>query len=179
MAKRAKEILEVEKLEVLADNGYYNSVEIKECVDNGIVPYIPEPKSTIPKEVNIYHKEEFQYDTERDVYRCSMGSELRNRNSAVHHGREMRLYKSDDCRMCPMITRCTRSKPGRIIYRWEDEEILEQMRERVKREKDKVKKRNIVIEHIFGTMKRGFNQGYMLMRGKEKVTGEMSLTVLA
>ncbi|MDI6766026.1 MAG: hypothetical protein QME52_04295, partial [Bacteroidota bacterium] len=28
-------------------------------------------------------------------------------------------------------------------------------------------------------MKRGMNQGYMLMRGKEKVTGEMSLTVLA
>jgi len=30
--------------------------------------------------------------------------------------------------------------------------------------------RNMIIEHIFGTMKRGFNQGYMLMRGKESVS---------
>jgi hypothetical protein len=29
MSKRAKEVLEAEKIEVLADKGYYNSVEIK------------------------------------------------------------------------------------------------------------------------------------------------------
>jgi O-glycosyl hydrolase len=65
---------------------------------------------------------------------------------------------------------CTRNKYGRIIYRWEHKEILEDMRRRVIREKKKVKMRNMIIEHIFGTMKRGFNQGYMLMRGKESVS---------
>ncbi|MFQ6083482.1 MAG: transposase, partial [Candidatus Aminicenantia bacterium] len=73
----------------------------------------------------------------------------------------------------------TKNKNGRIIYRWEYEEVLEEMKERVKRERDKVKKRNLMTEHIFGTMKRGFNQGYMLMRGKEKTGAEMALTVLA
>jgi hypothetical protein len=179
MAKRAKEVLGVETLDVVADKGYYNSVEIKECVEHGITPYVPEPDSTIPDDVDIYHKEEFRYDAEPDVYRCPMGSELTYRNSAVHHGRKMRLYRSNNCRTCPMLTRCTRSKRGRTFYRWEHEWIPEEMRERVRKEKDKVKKQNILIEHIFGTMKRGFNQGYMLMRGKEKVTGEMSLTVLA
>lgn len=179
MAKRAKEILGVEKLEVLADKGYYNSVEIKECVDSGITPYIPELESTIPEDVNIYHKEEFKYDAKQDVYVCPRGNKLTYRNSATHHGRLMRLYKSEECKSCPMLSRCTRGKRGRIIYRWEHEEVLEQMRERVRREKDKVKKRNILIEHIFGTMKRGFNQGYMLMKGKEKVSAEISLTVLA
>ena len=45
--------------------------------------------------------------------------------------------------------------------------------------KDMVKKRQCLVEHPFGTMKRAFDQGYMLMRGKEKVGAEVSLTVLA
>lgn len=53
------------------------------------------------------------------------------------------------------------------------------MKERVKRERDKVRKRNLMTEHIFGTMKRNFNQGYFLMRGIDKVSAEMGLTMLA
>lgn len=91
----------------------------------------------------------------------------------------MRLYKSKECINCKKRKLCTRNKNGRIIYRWEHEEILEEMKERVRREREKVKLRNLLIEHIFGTMKRNFNQGYMLLRGKEKVGTEMALTVLS
>jgi len=45
--------LKVEELKALADEGYYDAVEIKECIDNGITPYILEPVSTVPKNVNI------------------------------------------------------------------------------------------------------------------------------
>ncbi len=38
-----EEIPGVEELEALADKWYYNGKEIKECVDNGIIPYIPKP----------------------------------------------------------------------------------------------------------------------------------------
>ena len=34
-------------------------------------------------------------------------------------------------------------------------------------------------EHPFGTIKRGFNQGYLLLKGLMKVEGEMGLTMLA
>lgn len=53
MARRAKEILEVEKLEALADKGYHSAEQIKEFVDEGIIPYIPEPerKATLEGEV--------------------------------------------------------------------------------------------------------------------------------
>lgn len=179
MSKRAKEILKVEKLEVLADKGYYDAIEIKECIDNGIIPYVPEPKSAIPEDVDIYHKDEFKYDTDKDCYICPQGDKLTYRNRATHHGRVMKLYKSESCKRCPILARCTRNKQGRIIYRWEHEEVLEEMRERVRREPDKVKMRNLLTEHIFGTMKRGFNQGYMLLKGKEKVSAEISLTVLS
>ena len=39
--------------------------------------------------------------------------------------------------------------------------------------------RKSTVEHPFGTMKRGFDQGYLLMKGLRKVTGELGLTMLA
>ena len=37
----------------------------------------------------------------------------------------------------------------------------------------------MIVEHPFGTIKRWMEQSYFLMRGKNKVSAEMSLTVLA
>ena len=39
--------------------------------------------------------------------------------------------------------------------------------------------RKALAEHPFGTMKRGMDQGYFLLKGLAKVRGEFSLTVLA
>jgi len=183
MSKRAKEILEVDELDVAADKGYYDAIEIKECVDNGIIPYIPEPKPTVSKKINVpepsFYESEFRYDKEKDVYICPAGSELIFKNTAEHHGKIMRIYKSKMCTDCQFKPRYTRNQKGRIIYRWEHEEILEKMRRRVKDNRDKVKKRQWLAEHPFGTIKRAFNQGYMLMKGTGKVGAEISLTMLA
>ncbi len=51
--------------------------------------------------------------------------------------------------------------------------------ESIKNNPDSVKKRNCMSEHPFGTIKRGFNQGYFLAKGLVKVAGEMGLTMLA
>ena len=45
--------------------------------------------------------------------------------------------------------------------------------------KEKYKMRQWLNEHPFGTIKRAMNQGYLLMRGLEKVAAEISLTILA
>lgn len=183
MGKRAKEILGVEGLEVLADKGYYKAVEVKECVDNGIIPYIPGRESRVPKEINVprpeFYKDRFKYDGERDLYLCPSGRELTFKNRARHHGKMMRLYQSKQCQGCQLRPQCTRNKKGRIIYRWEHEEVLEDMRQRVESNRDKVKMRQWLSEHPFGTIKRSMNQGYLLLRGLDKVAAEVSLTVLA
>lgn len=183
MGKRAKEVLGVEKIEALADKGYYKTVEIKECVEHGIMPYIPEPASKVSKTINIprpsYQWDKFRYDKERDVYRCPEGKTLCYRGTIWHREKRMRVYRSRECAGCKARGLCTRNKRGRKILRWEHEEVLEAMRERVKKEKEKVEMRKCIIEHVFGTMKRNFNQGYFLTRGKESVSGEMALTVLA
>jgi hypothetical protein len=53
------------------------------------------------------------------------------------------------------------------------------MAERVRAHPEIMKQRKELIEHIFGTMKRSMDQGYFLLRTRNKVGAEMSLTVLA
>jgi hypothetical protein len=56
--------------------------------------------------------------------------------------------------------------------------VLERMAERLKTHPEKMRLRSQLVEHPFGTMKRGMNQGHFLLRGLRKVAAEMSLTVL-
>ena len=45
--------------------------------------------------------------------------------------------------------------------------------------KEKLRLRRMLAEHPFGTMKRAFNQGYLLLKGLRKVKREVGFTVLA
>jgi transposase len=183
MAGKAKEILGVESLDVFTDKGYYNPDEIKKCVDNNTIPYIPEPKPKQPKEDSVpkagFCDCDFKYDTSKDVYACPEGRELTFSLISEKNNKMMKEYRSDSCSSCESKSKCTRNKNGRVIFRWEHEEILDDMRKRVKENKDVVKKRNCMCEHPFGTIKRGFNQGYLLLKGLRKVGGEMGFTMLA
>lgn len=67
----------------------------------------------------------------------------------------------------------------RLIKRLVDEAVLERMAERLKENPEKMKLRKQLVEHPFGIIKRGMNQGYFLLKGIKKVATEMSLTVMA
>jgi hypothetical protein len=77
------------------------------------------------------------------------------------------------------MIKCTLNKHGRTLWRWEHAEVLDAMRARLLREPEKLAMRKGVVEHPFGTMKRAFNQGYLLLRGLRKVSGEVGFTMLA
>ena len=49
----------------------------------------------------------------------------------------------------------------------------------LRRSPELFRQRKALVEHPFGTMKRGMDQGYFLLKGLAKVRGEFSLTVLA
>lgn len=182
MSKKAKKILEVKKIEVLADTGYYNQDLIKESIDNGITPYVPEPRDKVRKDgvpAAEYSVSKFKYDDKKDVYVCLCQKELTYRGRSTFKGRVLLLYRTKACNGCSKRDKCTKNKQGRVIYRWEHEEILEKMRKRLKEEKIKYKSRQQLCEHPFGTIKRTFNQGYMLMKGLQKTNAEFGLTGLA
>ena len=60
-----------------------------------------------------------------------------------------------------------------------NEKLVEEMRQRVKNDPSKMDLRKKLCEHPFGTIKRAFNQGYLLLKGLRKVNGEIGLTMLA
>ena len=178
MALLAKQTLGVEELEAVADRGYYDGAEVKKCEQAGITVYVAKQQTSANRKRGLFTKEDFRYDSQKDCYVCPAGKELAYRHDSVELGRHIRYYSTNECRSCQIKPQCTRNKKVRRISRWVDEAILEHMSQRVRASPEKMKKRKELVEHPFGTMKRGMNSGYFLMRGIKKVGAEMSLTVL-
>jgi hypothetical protein len=169
----------VEELEVLADMGYYDGQQVKDCVEEGIMPYIPKAETSASKKFGLFGKSDFRYASERDCYWCPAGEMLTFRFQRQEKGRIRRYYATSVCRQCPIKVKCTRSKEGRRITRWAYEEVLEEMERRVRSSPEKVKLRKRLAEHPFGTIKHSMDQGYFLMKRLPNVGAEMSLSVLA
>lgn len=179
MALRAKETLGVEQLEVVADMGYYDGAEVKQCAEAGITTYIPKPITSVNQKRGRFTKQDFVYDEAKDCYRCPQGAELTYRYESFELGRQIRYYATPKCLSCPIKQKCTSNQRGRRISRWVDEKLLEDMARRVRARPELMRRRQQLSEPPFGTIKRAMNQGYFLMRGLSKVGAEMSLTVLS
>src|SRR5207248_890127 len=75
MAAAAKEVLETETLQALADEGYYSSSELKACEDEGILAFVPVPDGRL-EEQGRFDRADFRYDEAADTYRCPAGALL-------------------------------------------------------------------------------------------------------
>ena len=183
MAKSTKEALGVEKIDMLADSGFGTPLQLKECLENGITPYVPieldkSGKAQVPDPVS-FGRDKFLYNKEKDVYLCPAGKEMTYRGiEPGRGGKQLRIYKTPECKGCPFRSSCTTNKHGRKVARWESQEIIDEIKDRVKYEPEKMSLRRELSEHPFGTVKRNFNQGYFLMKGLTKVSGEFGFTVL-
>jgi hypothetical protein len=187
IAKGAKEMLGAESLDAIADKGYFSFVQIKDCVDNGITPYVPEQsrygvgfvkRKGIP--AREFHSDKFVYDLGTDTFMCPAGNKLSFSYLDHAHQKNIRVYSTDGCFSCEFfMTKCTLNRRGRTLWRWEQAEVIDEMRKRLRLEPEKLLARKNIVEHTFGTMKRAFNQGYLLLKGLRKVGGEVGFTMLA
>jgi transposase len=130
MALRAKETLGVEQLEVVADMGYYDGAEVKQCAQAGITTYIPKPLTSVNRKRGLFTKQDFSYDEAKDCYHCPQGEELTYRYQSFEQNRLIRYYTTSKCLTCPIKHRCTTNQRGRRITRWVDEKLLEEMARR-------------------------------------------------
>lgn len=121
---------------------------------------------------------DFQYVKKDDIYICPAGENLHYKSTVTKGGLEQRIYKTKSCMGCKIRARCTTAKWGRRIYRWEHEEIIEEMNEKLKSNPEIMEKRKTLVEHPFGTLKRTMNHGYFLTKGLDNVRTEFSLSVL-
>ena len=179
MSEAAKEALQTETLEVVADRGYFDSNEILACAEAKITVTLPKPMTSGAKADGRFGKQDFAYLPDQDAYRCPSGAILTYRFSNVENGMRLRRYwSSAACAACPIKRQCTPSKERRIT-RWEHEHLLEEIQRRLDANPDAMRTRRETVEHPFGTIKARMGATHFLMRRLPNVAAEMALHVLA
>jgi transposase len=179
MAQKTRQILDQNELHVVADMGYYNHEELKQCEEAGITTYVSKPIVSKNTARGLFGKEKFVYEANRDSYRCPANERLDFRFETQEGDQRFRYYWTTVCPACALKSKCTTDPRFHRIKRWEHEAVLERLEQRVKANPIVLKLRQQLVEHPFGTIKFWNDQRHFLMKGLEKVKAEFSLSTLA
>jgi transposase len=178
VAQETKATLQTEKLEAVADRGYFSGEEILTCDQAGITVTLPKPMTSGAKARGRFGKQDFVYLPEEDVYRCPAGERLKYYYTNVENGLRLRNYWTNACRTCALKSHCTITVIRRI-KRWEHEHVIEAVQKRLDENPQAMRMRRETVEHPFGTIKARMGATHFLMKTLPRVASEMALHVLA
>jgi transposase len=178
VAKQTKDVLQAERLDAVADRGYFNSLEILACEAAGITVTLPKPMTSNAKADGRFGKQDFRYVADRDLYICPAGESLTHRFTSEEHGLVLRRYWTNACQSCPLKRSCTPGQQRRIT-RWEHEHVLDAVQRRLDERPERMRQRRETVEHPFGTIKARMGATHFLMKTLPRVATEMALHVLA
>jgi len=128
-----------------------------------------------------YNVDQFIYHKETDTNKCPQGNFLYSNGNWYHKGYDYKVkqFKTKACKHCPSRDLCTKAKNGRIIERSEHAEAVQRNKHAIEQNKELYKRRQEIVEHPFGTMKRQWGFDYTLLKGKKKVDGDVGLIFIA
>jgi transposase len=187
MGRRAKAITGKKDFDHLMDKGYHDGETISKCQEHGLRTLISEPSASRSSDIPTpeFYNDKFIYNKQNDSYTCPSGSILKT------NGREYKIkswsgyslvkqYKTRDCSSCASHGQCTKSPKnrGRIIQRSLYQDAVDLNNQRVMLEKEKYRKRQEMVEHPFGIIKRQWGYDHVLMKGIDKVEAESNLIFL-
>jgi hypothetical protein len=178
MAQLTKAALETERLEVVADRGYFSSEQILACEEAGVTVTLPKPQTSGNRVKGRFVKQDFRYVASEDVYVCPAGEKLTYHYTNQEDGRVLRRYWTSACQTCAIKERCTSGKERRIT-RWQYEHVVEAVQRRLDAHPEKMRQRRETAEHPFGTIKARMGATHFLMKTLKRVSTEMALHVLA
>jgi hypothetical protein len=187
MGRRARAITGKENFDHLMDKGYHDHQTIAQCQEHGLRTLIAEPTAGRSSDIPTpeFYNSKFQYDSLTDTYTCPAGAimitngrdyKTKNRNGYSW----VKQYKTRACSTCASRHLCTKSPKnrGRIIQRSLYQEAVDLNNQRVIQEKEKYRKRQEMVEHPFGIIKRQWGFDHVLMKGIDKVEAESNLIFL-
>ena len=178
MAKLARAATGQDDLIAVADKGYYEGHEILEAELAGVAVVVPRPMTSNNAAKGLFDKRDFVYDDKADQYRCPAGSIAIHRMTTEEAGKIQHKYWSSDCAGCAMKPRCTAGRERRIS-RWEHEDILDVVQQRLDGAPQAMTLRRQTVEHVFGTLKAWMGTTHFLTKKLPRVRTEMNLQVLA
>ena len=184
MLRRAKSILQTNQFTALYDKGYHTGSEFKIAHDLMVdvmvaIPGIPSSSQSPDTDYNL---EKFIYNKETDTYQCPQAQTLRS-NGTVYNGKNYKFkqYKTPLCKTCVKQELCTRSKKnGRIVQRSEYVEYIVKNKKRIENNKEYYRRRQAIVEHPFGTIKRQWGFNYIMTKqGMQRASGDVGLMFTA
>ena len=184
-ATRAKENLQLKKedpLMLLADKGYHTGAELQQCQQDNMITHVAYKEQPSVKHIATeFLSESFDYDKATDSYRCPAGAVLTSlgtwhnkKGEANETSYRFKTYRTDGCKTCPLKNKCTKL-PKRIIHRSEYQDAVDINDNNIKQNPHYYKRRQAIVEHPFGTIKRHWGYTHTLLKGLKKVNGEMNL----
>jgi len=191
-ARKAKVVLGVgkgERLKVLADKGFDTGLELMKCSKKNIETIVSPQKRVSAKKEVAFNKSKFAYEASTDSYICPQGEHLISNGKKYerNRGKLRKSYKVKHyklpfsvCNNCVHRLSCAgpanlKNSKGRYIERTEYDDYVDDNVERVKYYKELYKERQAIVEHPFGTIKRGWGYDYTLLKTKKKVSGEFGI----
>lgn len=163
---------------VCADSGYDSPAEMERVAEKGVEVIVPPQRPKIRDDIKDFEKANFKYDASNDCYICPAGETLIYRK--YHKPKKAKIYRTRTCSIClncRCFGICTKSKEGRTIRRFDNEEIRERFEEIYNKPESQeiYKLRQQRSEHPFGHIKRNLGADHFLLRGQDGVKAEMSL----
>lgn len=194
MAIQSKEALKLtskEKLTVLADKGYHTGHELQTCHHHDIdtIVAVPRKSKQIDKTKPPHlQKESFSYNQNTDTYTCPNAKTLtrqatykrKDRKGIISMYFDRYTIKHSVCIKCPYHNECVskgkrKASQGRYIDRYHTDGAVSRNKIHVENNKDLYKRRQAIVEHPFGTIKRAWGYTHTLMKTIPKVETEFSI----
>ena len=197
MATKAKEALGLkhdQSLTVLADKGYHTGEQMQTCHDNNIDTIVAIPRrparTDLSKPVHL-RKENFSFNTKDNTYTCpnqyvlTKKARYQRKDKRGKPAQQFDRYSIDYnlCVQCQYLDQCVSKgnqsrKQGRYIDKYLTDQAVQRNKEHVKKNKELYKRRQAIVEHPFGTIKRQWGFSYTLMKTIPKVQTEFSIILL-
>jgi hypothetical protein len=185
MLRRTKAILGTTDFTAVYDKGYHTGCEIKMAVTSGIniMVAIPGIASVAPDAS--YNMSHFIYDEINDTYTCPQNQILTTNGNAYQKSKNrnfytVKHYKTDACSDCPARSLCTKNVKGRLIERSEFAPYIEQNRINIEANPLVYKKRQSIVEHPYGTIKRQWGFYYVITkRGMKRASADVGFMFVA
>ena len=174
-----------ETILVLADKGYHNGKQLQQCQDEKITTIVAAKEQPSVKHLDDgFLIKDFTYNKESNTYTCPAAQTLTTKGTWHNKKREegntsyrFQKYTTKACSTCPLKERCTKRK-SRELERSEYQDAVDKNNRAQQQNMDTYKRRQAIVEHPFGTIKRSWGYSYTLLKGIEKVDGELNLIML-
>ena len=165
MLRRAKTILRSNDFTSLYDKGYHTGSEFKiaDELEIDVMVAIPTVAANAPDPT--YNVENFTFDKTNDCYTCPQGK-IMTTNGRWHQAKTYRFkrYTTTACKTCPAKAKCSKAICGKAIQRSEYQEYVDRNKNWIKENKRLYRKRQQIVEHPYGTIKRQWGFNYIITK---------------